>query len=302
MTYCVAFLLEKGLVFASDSRTNAGVDYISTYSKLHVFQPAPDRLFLLMSAGNLGTTQAVLNRIRRDLAATEASAAPADGVGHQLDRADDGPDDRPGGTPDSRPHPSQEGGRTDGGRAPLVAGTAQDGLHDLRSARYLFEAADYIGQLSVTVQRQFATSLREAGATGQASFILGGQIAGERHGLYLIYPQGNSVMATSETPFLQIGESKYGKPPLDYVGHSRLSLEDAARLALVSQIITRRSNLTVGPPFEIALVPADGLRVSRRLKLEKDAPEVQQAMEVWTRTMRDGLQRLPRFAWELDPL
>lgn len=265
MTYCVAFLLEKGLVFASDSRTNAGVDYISTYSKLHVFQPAPDRLFVLMAAGNLGTTQAVLNRIRRDL----ASAAVDDSKGEQ------------------------------GGSIALSEARQPP---DLCSARYLFEAADYIGQLSVAVQRQFATSLREAGATGEASFILGGQIAGERHGLYLIYPQGNAVMATAETPFLQIGESKYGKPPLDYVGHAGLSLEDAARLCLVSQIITRRSNLTVGPPFEIALVPADALRVSRRLKLDKDAPEVIRAMEMWTATMRDGLQRLPRFSWEQDPL
>ena len=256
MTYCVAFLLEKGLVFASDSRTNAGVDYISTYSKMHVFQPAADRLFLLMAAGNLGTTQAVLNRIRRD-----------------LDRES----------------------------CPLTA-EAQAAPPDLRTARYLFEAADYIGQLSVMVQRQFATSLREAGATGEASFILGGQIAGQPHGLYLIYPQGNAVMATPETPFLQIGESKYGKPPLDYAGHTGLSLEDAARLCLVSQIVTRRSNLTVGPPFEIAMVPAGALRVTRRLKLEKDAQEVQRAMEVWTRTMREGLQRLPRFPWEHDPL
>jgi putative proteasome-type protease len=77
MTYCVGFLLESGLVFASDSRTNAGVDYISSYSKMHVFQPAPDRLFVLMAAGNLGTTQAVLNRIRRDLAVDEAAAAAA---------------------------------------------------------------------------------------------------------------------------------------------------------------------------------------------------------------------------------
>lgn len=257
MTYCVAFLLDKGLVFASDSRTNAGVDYISTYSKMHVFQPAPDRLFVLMAAGNLGTTQAVLNRIRRDIAAAAEAGEPEGGA---------------------RKHP------------------------DLCSARYLFEAADYVGHLSVAVQRQFATSLREAGATGEASFILGGQIAGEPHGLYLIYPQGNAVMATAETPFLQIGESKYGKPPLDYVSHPGLSLEDAARLCLVSQIITRRSNLTVGPPFEIALVPADGLRVSRRLKLEKDAPEVLRAMEVWTRTMRESVQRLPRFSWEQDPL
>lgn len=256
MTYCVAFLLDKGLVFASDSRTNAGVDYISTYSKLHVFQPAPDRLFVLMAAGNLGTTQAVLNRIRRDLARDSCPLIPE----------------------------------------------AQTSPPDLHTARYLFEAADYIGQLSVTVQRQFATSLREVGATGEASFILGGQIAGEPHGLYLIYPQGNSVMATPETPFLQIGESKYGKPPLDYVGHTGLSLEDAARLCLVSQIVTRRSNLTVGPPFEIALVPRDALRVTRRLKLEKESAEVNKAMEVWTRMMREGLQRLPRFPWEHDPL
>jgi putative proteasome-type protease len=256
MTYCVAFLLDKGLVFASDSRTNAGVDYISSYSKLHVFQPAPDRLFVLMAAGNLGTTQAVLNRIRRDLA---REVCPL--------------------TPEGRDSPP-----------------------DLLTARYLFEAADYVGKLSVAVQGQFATSLREAGATGEASFILGGQIAGESHGLYLIYPQGNAVMATAETPFLQIGESKYGKPPLDTVGHRGLSLEDAARLCLVSQIITRRSNLTVGPPFEIALVPAGALRVSRRLKLQKDDPEVRRAMEVWTGAMREGLQRLPRFSWEQDPL
>jgi len=67
MTYCVGFLLEGGLVFASDSRTNAGVDYISSYSKMHVFQPAPDRLFVLLTAGNLATAQAVINRMRRDI-------------------------------------------------------------------------------------------------------------------------------------------------------------------------------------------------------------------------------------------
>ena len=280
MTYCVAFLLEKGLVFASDSRTNAGVDYISSYSKLHVFQPAADRLFVIMAAGNLGTTQAVLNRIRRDIDRHhEAATEQAD-----LKPAADGPTCAAGDSPGAaRP------------AAPAAPPT-------LLTARYLFEAADYIGKLSVDVQRQFSTSLREAGATGEASFILGGQIAGEKHGLYLIYPQGNAVMATPETPFLQIGESKYGKPPLDYIGHFGLSLEDAARLCLVSQIITRRANLTVGPPFEIALVPADGLRVSRRVKLEKESDEVNRSMEVWTRTMRDGLQRLPRFAWEQDPL
>jgi putative proteasome-type protease len=278
MTYCVGFLLESGLVFASDSRTNAGVDYISSYSKMHVFQPAPDRLFVLMAAGNLGTTQAVLNRIRRDLALDEAAEAAA-----MVSAVNDGP----GGPP-----PSAQ---------PRLPSTA-DESHDLLTARYLFEAADYVGRLSVAVQRAFSTPLKQAGASGEASFILGGQIAGQPHGLYLIYPQGNAIMATQETPFLQIGESKYGKPPLDYVGHSRLSLEDAARLCLVSQIVTRRSNLTVGPPFEIALVPTDELRVSRRLKLDKDHSQVTRSMEIWARNMQETLSKLPRFQWEEDPL
>jgi putative proteasome-type protease len=261
MTYCLAFLLEAGLVFASDSRTNAGVDYISSYSKMHVFQPADDRLFVLMAAGNLGTTQAVLNRIRRDI---DHHGAVPDPV---RDRE-----------PGLRPEPN------------------------LLTAQYLFEAADYVGRLNVAVQREFSVSLRQAGASGEASFILGGQISGQPHGLYMIYPQGNAIMATTETPFLQIGESKYGKPPLDYIGHTGLSLEDAARLCLLSQIITRRSNLTVGPPFEIAMMPRDSLRVSRRLKLSKTAPQIERSMEVWSRCLEETLHRLPRFSWEEDPL
>ena len=259
MTYCVGFRLDAGLVFASDSRTNAGVDYISTYSKMHVFEPADDRLFVLLAAGNLATTQAVVNRIRRDL----------------RDRRD---------------------GFVEAG------GSGWGGRPDLTSARHLFEAADYVGHLSVAVQQDFATSLRQTGASGEASFILGGQIRGDEHGLCLIYPQGNAVMATVDTPFLQIGESKYGKPPLDHVGHEKLSLDDGARLCLMSEIITRRSNLTVGPPFELAIMPKDRFQISRRLKLDKNAPEINRAMEVWTRSMQEALQRLPRFPWEQMPL
>lgn len=262
MTYCLALLLDAGLVFASDSRTNAGVDYISSYSKMHVFKPAEDRIFLIMAAGNLGTTQAVLNRIRRDIDAH-----------HDAQKE------------------SLPGLRMDSGGPP-----------DFLQARYLFEVADYIGTLSVSVQKTFHHSLREAGATGEASFILGGQIAGQPHGLYLIYPQGNAIMATQETPFLQIGESKYGKPPLDYIGHHGMSLEDAARLCLVSQVVTRRSNLTVGPPFEVAMVPRDSLEVSRRMRLQKDSVLITRTMETWARSMQDTLARLPRFSWEEDPL
>lgn len=268
MTYCLAFLLDAGLVFASDSRTNAGVDYISTYSKMHIFKPAPDRIFVIMAAGNLGTTQAVLNRIRRDIDEHQLRAQDSPRLGFPLDEE--------------------------------AAG--EEGPPDFIGARYLFEVADYIGTLSVSVQRNYRHSLREAGATGEASFILGGQIAGQPHGLYLIYPQGNAIMASQETPFLQIGESKYGKPPLDYIGHHGMSLEDAARLCLVSQVVTRRSNLTVGPPFDVAMLPRDALEVSRRLRLQKDSFLITRTMETWARSMQDTLSRLPRFSWEEDPL
>lgn len=275
MTYCVGLLLEAGLVFASDSRTNAGVDYISTYSKMHVLKPAEDRIFVLMAAGNLGTTQAVVNRIRRDI---DDQALGQHAAAEQAD-------------PDRPPADHATSDRDSEAEKPT-----------LLTARYLFEAADYVGRLSMAVQKEFSPSLRQAGASGEASFILGGQIAGQPHGLTMIYPQGNAIMATPETPFLQIGESKYGKPPLDYVGHTGLSLEDAARLCLVSEIVTRRSNLTVGPPFEIAMVPRDALKVTRRLKLEKDSPEIIRSMEVWASNMKEVLKRLPRFSWEQDPL
>jgi putative proteasome-type protease len=246
MTYGVGYWLEKGLVLASDSRTNAGVDYISSYSKMHVFQPASDRLFVLMAAGNLATTQAVLSWIRRD-----------------LDRHVD-------------------------------AGDA--GARDLRHCDYLFEAAAYVGRVSVAVQNENADSLRSVGISSEATFILGGQIGSEPHGLYLIYPQGNAIMATRDTPFLQIGESKYGKPPLDNVGSTHLALEDAARLCLISQVLTQRSNLTVGPPFDILIIPADSHAIQRQYRLEPDDPYLSSVIDIWSDAQREAITspRWPR--------
>ncbi len=325
MTYCVAFLLDSGLVFASDCRTNAGVDYISTYSKMHVFQPSPDRLFVLLAAGNLATTQAVLNQIQRELreqgvgpiGATQTGMPVGSGPGLSGEAGDPplqtrvfaGLDTASQGLPTAK---VQEAGQPVDSAALRCEAPSLEHKEspppprcegpNLLTARYLFEAADYVGRTSVAVQDRHKASLHRSGASAEATFILGGQIEGDRHGLYLIYPQGNAVMATRETPFLQIGESKYGKPPLDFVGHCGLSLEDAARLCLISQVITRRSNLSVGPPFELALMPANELRISRRIKLKKGAPEISRSMEVWAGCMQEGLQRLPRFAWEEQPL
>ena len=248
MTYCIGYWLEKGLVLASDSRTNAGVDYISSYSKMHIFQPAPDRLFVLMAAGSLATTQAVINWIRRDL-------------------------DRP---------------------ADLESGSGKD----LRHCDYLFEAAAYLGRVSVAAQKENAEALRQSGASGGASFLLGGQIGSEPHGLYLVYSEGNAIMATPETPYLQIGESKYGKPPLDNIGHANLSLEDAARLCLVSEVLTQRSNLSVGPPFELVVIPAGKRAIAQQIKIAGDDPMLASIIDTWSEAQREALYRLPQLPWE----
>jgi len=246
MTYCLGLVLDQGLVLASDSRTNAGIDYVTTFSKLHVFTPASDRIFVLLSAGNLATTQEVLNRIRRDL------KQPAEGM-------------------------------------------------NFLSARYLFEAAEYIGKVSLGVQRDHGPALQQSGVSAETTLILGGQIAGEPHGLYLIYPQGNYFAASPETPYLQIGENKYGKPALDRIATPQLSLDDGARLCIVSLDATSRSNVTVGPPFEVAVYPKDSLMLNHRLKLEADSPLLKQISQSWNLGIRNAFENLPRFDWEVPP-
>jgi len=244
MTYCLAIRVEQGLVFGSDSRTHAGVDYVTTYRKMHLFQPAPDRMFVVLSAGNLATTQAVLNYLRRDL-------------------------DYP----------------------------PESGLN-LATVRYLFEAAEYIGQLSQSAQQRSARALATAGFSGEVSLILGGQIRGQPPEIMLIYPQGNYIAASDETPYLQIGESKYGKPNLDRLLEPDLPLEVTARIALTSLDATSRSNATVGPPFEIALYPRDALVLSHHLRVEGTAPYLSHLREAWNEGLRGALSTLPPFDWE----
>jgi len=198
---------------------------------------------VLLSAGNLATTQEVMNRIRRD-----------------LDQPPAGP--------------------------------------SLISAQYLFEAADYVGRVSLGVQRDHGPALSESGVSAQTTLILGGQIVGQPPGLYMIYPQGNYFSASPETPYLQIGENKYGKPALDRIARPDMSLDDAARLCLVSLDATSRSNVTVGPPFEIAIYPRDGLALSHRLKLDQDSSLLASVSQSWNAGLRRAFEQLPRFEWE----
>jgi putative proteasome-type protease len=245
MTYCLALKLRDGLVFASDSRTTAGMDYISIYRKMHVFQPSSQRLIVVLTSGNLATTQAVLDNLRRDLAET---AAP----------------------------------------------------ENLGSVSYMFEAARYVGKLLNTVVEQYADAFHGSGADARATLIVGGQIAGAPPELYLVYPEGNYVAATEETPFLQLGEFKYGKPILSRIAGAGLSLDDAARLALISFDAAMKSNLSVGPPVELAIYPRDTLSFSHQLSLDADSEFFRDFCRLWNEKMLSAFRDLPRFDWELS--
>ncbi len=242
MTYCLAVSVNKGLIFASDSRTNAGVDYVTTYSKMHPFIWPDERICILLTAGNLATSQAVINNIRTDLAEPRVKM-------------------------------------------------------NLRKGRYLHQVAHYVGQLSQEEQRQHADALEKSGGA-EASFILGGQIAGQLPEIYLIYPQGNYISASPETPYLQIGENKYGKPILDRIITPATSLEDAARCALVSLESTIRSNISVGPPVELAIHTRDAIKEPYHQKLTLNSPMYKSMQKQWHAGMRRALSRLPRFEWE----
>ncbi|MGB5397833.1 MAG: 20S proteasome subunit A/B [Gammaproteobacteria bacterium] len=240
MTYCVGLSLDKGLVFASDSRTNAGVDYVTSYSKMHVFTPAPDRLFVVMSAGNLATTQEVINHIQRDI-------------------------DYPTGAP------------------------------SLVNVKYMFEAAEYVGKISQQVQQEHSMAFSQSGVSGETTLMIGGQISGKPHSLILIYPQGNYITSSPQTPYLQIGESKYGKPALDRISHPQLSLKDGACLSLVSLDATTRSNITVGPPFEVAIYQKDTFKLRSRCSFTESDPYLIKVREAWNNGINMVFYELPPY-------
>ena len=247
MTYCVAIKVNDGLVFAADTRTSAAVDDVRTYNKIHAFEFPGERVFVVMAAGNLATTQAVLAQVQRDI-------------------------DAGAGTP------------------------------SLASVRHMYDAADYLGGVSLRAQKHMQAEGTESKVDFRATLILGGQIHSEATALYLIYPEGNCIACSPETPFLQIGELKYGKPILDRVIRGETSVEDAARCALVSLDSTMRSNVSVGPPLDLAIVPTGALRVSRRMRLDLDTPYYAQLREAWGRSLLAGFRTLPRFDWEAPVL
>ncbi|ACE84895.1 hypothetical protein [Cellvibrio japonicus] len=234
MTYCVAIKVDAGLVFCSDSRTNAGVDQVSTYSKMYHFNINNSRQLIITSAGNLATTQAVIARLRKDI--------------------------KDGATP------------------------------NLASVENLNEAADYVGEISVAIQEKHANN--NTNVSFEASFLLGGQIDQETPGIVLIYPQGNHITTSAHTPYLQIGESKYGKPILDRILKPETGLDTASLCALVSMDSTMRSNLTVGPPIELMTCATDSFFMQHSV-FDADNEYLRSLTKSWDKLIVEAFLQLP---------
>lgn len=245
MTYCLAMRIDEGLVFLSDTRTNAGIDNISIYRKLHVIQPTPDRVFSIQSAGNLATTQEVLDRIDRDLA-------------------------------------------------------ANDGRETLATVDRLFEAALYVGRISRDVVASHRDALAGTGADGTATFILGGQIEGEPSEIFLVYPEGNYIRASNTRPFLQIGETKFGKFWLELAVHARVDLDQAIKIALGSMLSTTRANLSVGPPYDLA-VYRNGTLTYDEHRIEPTSEYLLEIQQLFVHHLLAALDELPPIPWAASP-
>ena len=240
MTYCVAMLLDEGLLFASDSRTNAGVDHVSTFSKMTVIEQPGERVVVLLNSGNLATTQTVVSTLRKAI----------------------------------------------GSDAPSLA-----------TAPSLFDCAGLVGDAVRTVISHHEAHQHRQGVDFTCNFLVGGQIAGERPRLFLVYPEGNFVEATEDTPFFQIGESKYGKPIIDRVVKPGTTLAEALKCALVSFDSTMRSNLSVGLPLDVALVRRDALRVTFRHRVETDDAYFASIRQGWSQGLRKVFNELPGPDW-----
>ncbi|MEY2790858.1 MAG: hypothetical protein RL295_1022 [Pseudomonadota bacterium] len=241
MTYCVGMVLNEGLVFASDSRTNAGVDHVSTFCKMTVMESPGEGVIVMLNSGNLATTQQVVNRIKQH---------------------------------------------------------ATDSGQPLTSHSSMFGVAELLGR---ELRKTIATTRNEAPEQSDvdfsATFLVGGQLQGEAPRLFMVYPQGNFIESTADTPFFQIGESKYGKPILDRVIQPAISMSQAIKCALVSFDSTIKSNLSVGLPIDLAMVKSGDLRVTKRHRIDADDAYFRDLRSGWSQGLRQVFGQLPDPHW-----
>jgi putative proteasome-type protease len=242
MTYCVGVLLEHGMIFASDSRTHAGVDNFASFCKMTLFERAGDRVAILLSSGDLAGTQAVVSVLKQ-------------------------------------------------------RGQVNDGPPNIWTAKTLFDMACLVADAMRDVERRDQPHLAKSNVIFNASFILGGQIRGEPMRLFRIYAEGNFIEAGAETPYLQTGEAKYGKPILDRVITPAALLSDASKCVLVSFDSTMRSNLSVAMPIDLIAYERDALAVKKRRRFAQGDPYFSALSKEWSEGVRTVFRQLPELEW-----
>ena len=247
MTYCVGMLVNDGLVLASDSRTNAGVDNFAKFCKMTVFERPGDRALVLLSSGNLAGTQAVIGVLQQRCEVT-------------------------------------------------------DGTPNLWTARTMFDVAGLVSDAVRDIERRDSPFLEGGPVAFNASFILGGQLNGERPRLFRIYAEGNFIEASEDTPFLQTGEAKYGKPIIDRVLTPTTTLADATKCTLVSFDSTMRSNLSVGMPIDLVCYQRDSLKIDNRRRFEPGDAYFAALSAEWSDGVRRVFRELPELDWPKKPL
>ena len=246
MTYCVGMLVNEGLAMMADTRTNAGVDNISSYKKLHVVETPGERVIALATAGNLSVTQTALAMVREGIRMAD----------------------------------SEE-------------------VETLHTAPTLFRAAQLVGHAVKSVRENIAPSLEAEAVDVSATVLMGGQVAGGALGLYLIYSQGNFIECGADTPYMQIGEFKYGKPILDRALTTETPLDDAVKLGLISFDSTVRSNVAVGPPFDLITLERDALKSDQR-RIEAEDPYFRELGARWSQALADAHRAMPAPPWMTD--
>jgi putative proteasome-type protease len=236
-------LLDEGFVMAADTRTNAGVDNVGRFKKLHTWQKPGECLFVLLTAGNLAVTQAVVSLL------------------------------------------------TEGTRTKKTKG----GPDNLFTAKTMFQAARVVGRCIREVKRIDGEALSPTSDSFSSTYILAGQIGEEPPRLFQIYSAGNFIEATTDTPFFQIGEHKYGKPILDRVAQTSMKLGDAAKLVLLSFDSTVRSNLSVGLPIDMLTYETNTLRLEHTKRIGLDDPYFKMLSSEWSKALRSAFLNIEAF-------
>lgn len=243
MTYCVGLLLEQGLVFASDTRTNAGVDQVAISPKMHIFEVKNERVIVVMTSGNLAITQSVISSLRLKIHNTEENSKH---------------------------------------------------LHNVES---MFEAASLVGHELRANFEQEGEHFKSHQIEFNANILIGGQIKGEKPRLFNVYSAGNFIETCIETPYFQIGETKYGKPIIDRVVHYDTDIMDAVKCLLISFDSTIRSNVSVAAPIDLLIYRVDSLHADCKQRIAETDAYYSKVRQGWGAGLKEVFSALPSPDW-----